>query len=423
MKIAVVSRANAPGGGASRIAEDLARGILHAGHQATHFCGQIIGSPDTFQRPLFGRDRRSRLVRTLQHKTQRLGIPTLLALEERFLFRNLFREFEAVHFHDHANTISMRSIAHLSRWKRTFFTAHDFHHLTGGCIYPLSCARYKTHCGECPQRRSIGKYDFTRYNQAVNRKAAQYSSIHYIYPSDWLRREAEAHLRWKIPGITLPNGFDPAPYRFVDRRTARQQLGIDPQRKVIAISAHYLADPRKGTKFALSAVRACADLKPLVILIGNPIDSLERHLPGIDFWSTGLVESRVRMGQLFAAADLFLFSSLQDNLPITIQESMSAATPVIGFATGGVPEMIEHGHDGFLVPTGDQSQLDAALRTALTSADLNAWGQNARAYAAAKYAPRDFIDTHLKLYAGSAKNSTSTAAATRPTTHVTSATP
>lgn len=398
MKIAVVSRTNAPGGGASRIAEDLSRGLINAGHAVTHFCGQVLGQPETFQKPLFPAGGRSRAVKALQRRAHRTGLPLAFPVESWFGLQETLSGYDAVHVHDHANTLSLTSVAKISRRTPTFFTAHDFLHLTGGCIYPLGCEAYKTQCGPCPQRQSIGRLDFTRHNQSVARKAAQYSEIRYIYPSDWLRREAEQHLRWKIPGQTIPNGFDPRPYQFRPRAEARAALGLAADRRVICVSAHYLADPRKGLKYAIEAIRSVADLKPVVLLVGNPSDNLEQRLPGIEFWFTGLVESRARMGLLFAAADLFLFCSLQDNLPITIQESLAAATPVVGFATGGVPEMVRHEHSGWLVPTGDQEQLNAALRRALTQENLPAAGEAGRRWVAEAYAPERFIAAHAQLY-------------------------
>jgi len=85
--------------------------------------------------------------------------------------------------------------------------------------------------------------NFTGFNQSQNRRAAQ-AAITYIYPSEWLRREAEQHLRSRLPGVTIPNGFDPAPYDFKPRDEARRILGLAADRPIIAISAHYLADPR-----------------------------------------------------------------------------------------------------------------------------------------------------------------------------------
>ena len=105
---------------------------------------------------------------------------------------------------------------------------------------------------------------------------------------------------------------------------------------------------------------------------------MPEKLGDVPFWYTGYVDSRERLGLLYAAADAFLFCPLEDNLPISVQESMAAGTPVVGFATGGVPEMVTDGETAWLVPTGDQLSLNSALRSALTSTELEARGRMAQ---------------------------------------------
>jgi glycosyltransferase involved in cell wall biosynthesis len=59
----------------------------------------------------------------------------------------------------------------------------------------------------------------------------------------------------------------------------------------------------------------------------------------------------------FQLSDLYVITSVQDNLPTTIIESLSMGTPVAGFRVGGIPEMVEDGINGFLVESGDVSNL------------------------------------------------------------------
>ena len=48
-------------------------------------------------------------------------------------------------------------------------------------------------------------------------------------------------------------------------------------------------------------------------------------------------------------ADVFVISSLQDNLPNVVPESLACGTPVVGFNIGGIPDMIQHMQTGYLV--------------------------------------------------------------------------
>ena len=66
---------------------------------------------------------------------------------------------------------------------------------------------------------------------------------------------------------------------------------------------------------------------------------------------------------------MFICPSLQDNLPNTVLEAMVCGTPVIGYDTGGLPDMIEDGQSGYLAGTpGDVESLVSALEQTLAAA-------------------------------------------------------
>src|SRR5262249_14198090 len=59
-----------------------------------------------------------------------------------------------------------------------------------------------------------------------------------------------------------------------------------------------------------------------------------------------------KMG-VMSEADIFVFPSFQECLPLVILEAMSAGLPVVATAQGGVPDLVEDGRSGYLVPVGD----------------------------------------------------------------------
>lgn len=400
MKVAVISRSDALGGGASRIAVELAGGLADRGITAHHYHLTGTSANGDISRRLESqglgqklRGRALKLARTLgASQGIDLGLSAQLAAE--------FVDHDIIHFHDHADCIPMRTIGRLAQDRRVIFTCHDFLHATGGCIYPMECTRYRASCGHCPQAESLGRFDFTSSNLKAGREAARQAGLHYVYPSEWLRRTAGTSLGVLEKSEVIPNGFDERPYKFRQKAEARKMLGLDSNRLIVCISAHYLSAPRKGAIHAFRALRAAKDLKALVLLIGKPEDSLEHELYGCDFWCAGFVESRERMGLILAAADIFLFTSLQDNLPITLQESLAAGTPVVGYATGGAPEIVKAGTSGWLVPTGDEAALGLALRTALTLPEdqRSQVGAAGAADIKARFDMETFISRHIELY-------------------------
>jgi L-malate glycosyltransferase len=64
--------------------------------------------------------------------------------------------------------------------------------------------------------------------------------------------------------------------------------------------------------------------------------------------------------QLLGCADLFLLPSSEESFGLAALEAMSCGTPVIASNIGGLPEVIDHGSDGFLFPVGDVDAMAAA---------------------------------------------------------------
>lgn len=399
LKIAIISKANAPGGGASRFAEDLALWINEAGHLCHHYCTQVHGDLKPFQRHLHSRDFLARASRVIHRKSRKWGFSEILPLDYLGEFRNLVKEYDILHFHDHFMAYSMGAVAFSSLSQKVFFTAHDCLHFSGGCLYPAGCERFEIGCGQCPQAGWLGKRDGSRALQYANRLCASKGNIQFIYPSQWLHKASQKAITHKLRPVHIPYGFTPNRYKILHRDEARNRLGIQKRRAVVCISAHFLGDLRKGIRYAINAIQSIKKHKPLVLCMGEPSGELVTGLEGLDFWMSGYVSSKEKIGCIFAAADVFLFCPLEDNLPISVQESMACGTPVVGFATGGVPEMIRDGLDGWLVKTGDQEALNAVLESAVTNLEeAHRRGVSARGRLEDKFSVKECIDKHLALF-------------------------
>jgi glycosyltransferase involved in cell wall biosynthesis len=400
MKIAIISKSTAQGGGASRIAENLALWLVEEGHHVDHFCAHLPTKRYQFQKPLFPRSILARGLRKMHSVTRRLGFNEILPIEYGIQLMRLIDRYDVVHFHDHFRAFSPITMLLAGRRVPTFFTAHDCLHFTGGCNSPMECSLYQTRCGRCPQLAAIGAFDVTGFNQSVHRMVARSPHVRYVYPSHWLLGEARKALQFGTAPAVIPNGFDVAPYAIRTRKVARQLLGLPADRLVVCISADYLSDARKGAQYALNSLVSIHDLAPIVILVGRPLPDVEAVLRGIPHWFSAYVESRERLGLLYAAADVLLYCSLADNLPITVQESMAARTPIVGFATGGIPEMVQDGISAWLVPPRNQDQLNSALREALSSDAVRFQRGEAARQALVKFSKETCVRAHLAMYAG-----------------------
>lgn len=399
LTIGLISRSNANGGGASRIAEELGEWLNENGHAATHFCANPVGKLQQFQTTLYPSGVLGEIVRFLHRSTRLIGLKEIIPLEYYTKLCSVSARFDVLHFHDLDSAIAPLTLRLCSLKTPVVFTAHDCSCFTGGCIYPMQCERYKENCGKCPQTAKIGaSIDMTPLNLKINRKLANARNLHYVFPSVWLRELALGSMEFRNEPVVIPNGFSASKYSLKSKKQAREKIGISYTKRVIVVAAHFLGDPRKGIEFAISAICSIGDLEPLVIFIGNAPEDLESRLPDTEFLSAGFVQDRKRLGLLIAAADIFLFTSLQDNLPIMVQESLAAGTPIVGFAAGGVREMIDHGRSGLLCDPYDQKTLNENLRSALTTGAIDENEATGREAVRQRYNMTLFGERHRALY-------------------------
>ena len=98
-------------------------------------------------------------------------------------------------------------------------------------------------------------------------------------------------------------------------------------------------------------------------------------------------------------ADLFLLPSQLESFGLAALEAMACEVPVIATNVGGVPEVVEHGVDGFLVEPGDVKSAAAHAIELLSRADRGrAMGQLARINAKKKFCSNDVIPRYEAYY-------------------------
>lgn len=105
---------------------------------------------------------------------------------------------------------------------------------------------------------------------------------------------------------------------------------------------------------------------------------------------TGEISSAEVREELLAARALVL-PSFQEGLPVVIMEAMALRRPVISTYVAGIPELVENGKSGWLVPAGSLDDLVGAMEACLACSDAELERMGARGYACATQ--RHAIDT------------------------------
>jgi glycosyltransferase involved in cell wall biosynthesis len=104
----------------------------------------------------------------------------------------------------------------------------------------------------------------------------------------------------------------------------------------------------------------------------------------------------------YSAADLFVFPTRADNLPLVLQESMACGTPMVSFKVGGVPDLVRPGITGYLAEAENPQDLCRGIVELLEDEALRvSMGKNCREIAVQEYPlelqARRYVDLYQKV--------------------------
>ncbi|MBF0523737.1 MAG: glycosyltransferase [Deltaproteobacteria bacterium] len=401
MKIALISRSNAIGGGASRVSEDLACWLNNVPGIIAHLWVDWPGKhPAPYHRWLSGNKWLYLILRCCRVLSRRVGLPDFLTPELIFFKLTKKDHYDLYHFHDISETFSPLAMRWIARRAPAVWTFHDSSPFTGGCLSTMECTAYRTVCRNCPQlhrRHLMTSIDFTGAMQSYKRKTAQAGLITPVTPSRWMADQAIESRMFSIPPVVIPNGIDTDLFRPYDKRQVRMQLGLPQDEFIVLISANYLTEERKGGQYALDAINSC-QRRVFILAVGNGGDSVTRRLPDRPAANTGFIGDLNKLSMYYAAADVFLFPSLVENCPLSILETMACGTPAITFRSGGVPELVTHRETGWIVEPKDTAGLTAGLQFCYDNSETLAEWARAGREKAESYDSRTVINHYLKLY-------------------------
>jgi hypothetical protein len=267
--------------------------------------------------------------------------------------------------------------------------------------------KYRSNCSRCPQLLD----DATGLISALLQDKVHYfedSQITIVSPSQWLAdctRESTIFRKHRVE--TIPNSLETDVFSPLDKKAARNKLGLHEEGLILLFGSENGNEKRKGFKELLSAMQVCMeserfarmvrDQKISVMCFGHPAKELE--LSGLHVIPLGFLETDDNIRNAYCAADIFILPSLEDNLPNTMLESMSCGIPVVAFNTGGMPDVIINEHTGLIVPSGDVRALGNAIVSLTFDRQKREFmSRNCRTAAIEKYSLETQARRYLQLY-------------------------
>lgn len=209
-----------------------------------------------------------------------------------------------------------------------------------------------------------------RMQVAIDHGLSRWTARHIAVAQDGLdiRRRRERVAEHRL--VLIPNGV-PLPDDTVNRlgrESVRAEFGLSPATPVIGTVGRVVE--AKGYDHLLAALRELRnefpDLRWLAAGDGDRREALtaqtaEMGLADAVIW-TG---TRGDVGDLLAAMDVWVMSSIREGLPVALLEAMAARKPIVATRVGGIPDAARDGREALLVPPADPVALAAAVGTLL----------------------------------------------------------
>jgi glycosyltransferase involved in cell wall biosynthesis len=315
----------------------------------------------------------------------------------------LVKEADIIHLHwINQGFLSLQNIRQLLLLgKPMVWTMHDMWCFTGGCHYAGVCRKYETECKNC---HLVTKNIIGKVQQLFVEKGKIRSSpcLNFVGCSRWIADKAkESSLLHNALVIAVPNPIATEIFKPYDKVSTRGKFNLPVNKKLILFAAAKLSDARKGMSYFIETCKylaATTHEEIEIVFLGGKTDEKLQYVIPLKTNVLGYLKTPVDIAMVYAACDVFVTPSLEDNLPNTIMEALSCGTPCVGFNTGGIPEMIDHKVNGYVAEYKSAQDLAAGIGWCLMPENSAALSQQALLKVKKCYSERVVAKQYIDLY-------------------------
>ena len=204
--------------------------------------------------------------------------------------------------------------------------------------------------------------------------------------------------------ITIYNGIDVERFHRVSTLT-KSDLGLREGIATIGTVCR-LDEPTKGLAVLLKGIaqlNQISNIPPFQLLLvgdgpsGNSLRRLSEELALNEI--VVFAGLRCDVEQILPLLDLFVLPSLSEGFGIALVEAMAAGCPVVATAVGGIPEVVQTGRTGMLIPAGDSKAVTEALADLLKDqSKARVFGRDGQRWVGTQFAVSTMVHHHESLY-------------------------
>ena len=288
----------------------------------------------------------------------------------QLMFDKRFEKADVVHYHLlHNDYFSLLTLPKLIRLKPSVWTIHDPWAMTGHCVYPQDCERWKIGCGDCPDiNRFIPMlYDNSGLMFRIKKYVYRKLDIDLVFASKFMLDMAEESPLFKgLRKRYIPFGVNLDVFKRTDKGVISSSFGVKEGNLVVSFrSTNY---EYKGLKYIKSALNQLAheiDHTGVTILTVN-CKGLLGDLPNCyQLIELGCVTDEKVLADFYNCSDIFLMPSTGEAFGMMAIEAMACGTPVIVFDGTSLPDVVFAPRGGVSVPMYDSDALAMVIKRLL----------------------------------------------------------
>ena len=313
---------------------------------------------------------------------------------------------DLIHCHNlHGGYFDLRMLRSLSKQVPLVLTLHDLWLLSGHCAHSFDCERWKHGCGQCPDLDIYPKIrrDATAHNWRRKKSIYSQSRLYIASPCRWLMDKVSESilLAGCVQRRIIEPGVDLSVFKPGDKLEARARLGLPLNVPILLFSATGIREnPWKDFKTMQSAFGLLSSrLRKRILFIGLGEDAASEHFGESEIRFIPYQQDERTVARYLQATDIYLHAARAEVWGLSITEALACGVPVVATAVGGIPEQIEDGVTGFLIPAGESNMMAERVAQLLEDPELLARiSENAAHSALQRFSSERMADDYIAWY-------------------------
>ena len=231
---------------------------------------------------------------------------------------------------------------------------HDDWPLTGRCAMTITCDKWKTGCGHCPFKKRYPKtwlFDGSKKYWKIKHDLFGDPDLNLtmVTVSDWEKER----LQLSYPNREVLRIYNPLDYDlFANSKDYFEEIKKAANGRFVIGYSSDLISKIKGGHHLAELFNYLDESKYMIVAVGQDKEGLlPRNVLHIDH-----LNGPTEMAKFYNSIDCLFIPTYFDSFSMVKAEALACGKPVITFKTGGAPELIQDGINGFVVPRGDIHQ-------------------------------------------------------------------